>query len=196
MMKEINLKDLKELLRDKLDEYRLNHSLCVADEAVRLAEKYGFDKDKAYLAGLLHDITKNRSANEHLKILDSFDIILSDIEKKSPQLWHAITGAGFVNNILKIEDSDIIDAIRYHTTAKADMSLLSKIIYVADFTSSDRSYPDVQVMRDLSNVSLESAMEYALKYTIDDLSSKNRTIHPDTLDAYNFLISNKSEGSF
>lgn len=176
------------LLREKLDDYRYEHSICVAREAERLAEKYGCDKERAYLAGLLHDITKNISREEHLKIFQSSDIILTDVEKSSEKLWHAISGACYAQHELGIDDKEMISAIRYHTTAKSDMSLLEKIIYVADFTSADRNYPDVDVMRQLSDRSLEDAMKYALKYTVNDLMGKNKLVHPDTVAAYNFIL--------
>lgn len=189
----LSIDDYKKILREKLDDYRYNHSLCVADEAVHLAEIYGCNKDNAYLAGLLHDITKNSSAEEHLKIFESFDIILSVVEKNSKKLWHAISGSAFVKEMLGIQNSEIVSAIRYHTTGKSDMTLLEKIIYVADFTSCDRDYPDVDVMRALSRKSLEDAMIYALDYTIRELSEKGATVHPDTIDAYNYLINQKGE---
>lgn len=187
MVNKLNYDNYKLLLREKLDDYRYNHSLAVADEARRLAEKYGADSGTAYLAGLLHDITKNYSREEHLKIFSDFDIILSDVEKNSHKLWHAMSGSVYVKEVLKINNTELISAIRYHTTAKRDMSLLEKIIYVADFTSADRNYPDVNVMRALADKSLEDAMIYALKYTISKLLECDSAVHPDTLDAYNFL---------
>lgn len=177
-----------DILREKLDDYRFNHSLAVAKEAERLATIYGGDVKKAYLAGLLHDITKNFSSKEHLKIFNDFDIILPDIERSSSKLWHAISGSVYVEKVLKISDADIISAIRYHTTAKSNMSLLEKVIYISDFTSEDRKYPDVDIMRELSRKSLEEAMIYALKYTISELLQKEASVHPDTLSAYNYLI--------
>ncbi len=173
------------IIREKLDDFRYNHSICVAKEAQRLAEKYGADSDKAYLAGLLHDITKNSSENEHLNLFSRFDIILSDIEKKSPKLWHAISGACYCENILGITDKEIISAIRYHTTARKEMTLLEKIIYLADFTSADRDYSDVDVMRKLVDEDISKAMIYSLTYTINDLTSRGLCLHPDTMEAYN-----------
>ena len=178
----------KQIIREKLDDYRYNHSICVADEARRLALIYNIDADKAYLAGLLHDITKNFSTEEHLKNFSRFDIILTDIEKSSEKLWHAISGAAYVNNILKVNDNDIVSAIRYHTTAKNNMTLFEKIIYLADFTSADRNYPDVSVMRKLVYKSIKDAMLYSLNYTINDLKEKNKAVHPDTLAAYNEIL--------
>lgn len=177
--------DYKALLKERLVEKRYYHSLAVADEAYRLAEKYGADCQKAYLAGLLHDITKNSTKEEHLNIFNTFGIIPNDIEKSSEKLWHAVSGAAYIKHILQIDDEEIYDAVRYHTTAKADMSLLSRIIYLADFTSADRDYDDVDVMRRLVDTSLEEAYFYALRYTVNELAGKGCAIHPDTVAAYN-----------
>ena len=179
---------LKAVLQKRLNEKRYYHSLCVANEAKRLAEKYGGDSDKAYLAGLLHDITKNAPDEEHLQIFKEFGIILNDIEKNAKKLWHAMSGAEYVKNILGINDPEIIDAIRYHTTAKADMSLLAEILYLADFTSKDRDYEDVDVIRAYVDESLCKAFVYALQYSITDLVNQGRAIHPDTVEAYNQAV--------
>jgi len=175
------------ILSERLNEKRYHHSLCVADEAKRLAIKYGGDAEKCYLAGLLHDITKNADNKEHLQIFESFGIMLNAYES-SFKLWHAMSGAAYIEHILMIKDEELLDAVRYHTTAKANMSLTAKILYLADYTSEDRDYSDVDVMRVLVDKSLEDAMKYALKYTISDLVSENRVIHPDTLAAYNEVM--------
>ncbi len=182
---EEKISEYKQLLKQRLNEKRYYHSLCVADEAVRLAEKYGADKDKAYLAGLLHDITKNSDNDEHFSLFDKYNVTLNDVEKKSEKLWHAISGAVYVQNVLNITDAEILSAIRFHTTGKENMSLLEKTIYLADFTSKDRNYDDVQVMRHLVDVSMDKAMSYALSYTINELVGKGVAIHPDTFAAYN-----------
>lgn len=178
----------KEILKKRLNEKRYYHSLCVADEAKRLAEKYGGDTEKAYLAGLLHDITKNASAEEQLKIFSDFGIIPNEIENGAEKLWHAMSGAAYAEHILGIKDPEIIDAIRYHTTAKAGMSLLAKILYLADFTSADRDYDDVEVIRKYVNESLQKAFVYALQYSIKDLVEQARAVHLDTVAAYNQAV--------
>ena len=177
--------EYKKLLKSRLKEKRYYHSLAVADEAYRLAERYGSNCEKAYLAGLLHDITKNSSEDEHLNIFNTFGIILSNIEKSSEKLWHAISGAAYIKYILNIDDEEIYDAVRYHTTARGDIPLLSKIIYLADFTSADRDYEDVDVIRTLVDKSLDDAYFYALSYTVKELVGRGNAIHPDTIAAYN-----------
>ena len=191
----MNFDEYKAIIREKLDDYRYNHSLCVANEAERLAVLYGENTDDAYLAGLLHDITKNFSITEHLNIFEEFGIMLSDIEKSSVPVWHGISASVYVKNILNIQNENIVSAIRYHTTGKSNMTLFEKLIYLADFTSADRNYPDVDVMRSLVNSSIDEAMLYSLKYTITDLVNKNRAIHPDTLNAYNEILINKTESN-
>ena len=178
----------KQILKGRLSEKRYYHSLCVADEAKRLAEKYGGDKERAYLAGLLHDITKNAPDGEHLQLFSRFGIMLNDIEKNAKKLWHAISGAVYVRSVLGIEDEEMTDAIRYHTTAKANMSLLAKILYLADFTSADRDYDDVDVIRRYVDESLDKAFLYALQYSIEDLVKNGKAVHEDTVEAYNEVV--------
>lgn len=184
----MTIEEYKTLLKGKLCEKRYCHSLCVADEARRLALRYGADSDKMYLAGLLHDITKNTPDNEQLQIFEKFGIMLSDIEKASPLIWHSISGALVVERELEIEDEDIISSIRYHTTGKADMTLAQKIIFAADLTSADRCYNDIDEIRAAVDRSLDECILKVLKFTIKDIVSKSKPLHPDTLYAYNYLI--------
>lgn len=187
----MKVEQYKELLKARLSDKRYYHSLCVAEEAARLSGIYGADRDKMYLAGLLHDVTKNCSLEEQLHILENSAIILSVSEKASPDIWHAVTGAEFVKRELKIDDEDIVSAIRYHTTGKAEMTLPQKILFVADLTSKDRTYSDIEDIRRKADVSLDDAMIDILKFTVTDLVSKSKPVHPDTLDAYNWLVTKK-----
>ena len=177
--------EYKEILQKRLTPKCYNHSLCVADEAVRLTKKYGGDADKAYLAGLLHDITKNASQEEHLHIFKEFGIMLNDIEKNAEKLWHAISGAAYIEHVLGIDDKEIITAVHYHTTAREGMTQLEKLLYLADFTSADRDYDDIDIMREKVEISMEAALDYALSYTINYLVARNKPLHLDTVKAYN-----------
>ena len=182
----------KDIIRARLTPERYEHSLAVAVEAKRLALMWGADPDKAYTAGLLHDILKNTKSQLQLQILQDFDILLDTVEKASPKLWHARSGAAFIERVLGVEDPDIVTAVRYHTTGRAGMSLLERVLFLADFTSADRDYDDVDVMRRLVNESLDEAMMYALSYTIGELTEKQALIHPDTLNAYNEIALKRS----
>lgn len=176
------------LIKGKLNEDRFIHSMGVADTAVLLAEKFGGDREKAYIAGLLHDVMKNESEEEQLKMMKKDGIILSQAEKNNPKLWHAMSGAAFIRHELGITDPDIVNAVRYHTTGRAGMSLLEKIIYTADFISPERNYPDVEVMRSLSFESLDKGDLYSLQFSLKRLSECKFVIHTDSVDFYNELV--------
>ncbi len=183
--------EYKELLRKKLDDYRFLHSLNVAESAAFLADMYGEDRDRAYFAGLLHDIMKNENNEEMLKCIAKGGIILSRTEKANSKLWHAIAGECYLRTELDIKDKEILSSVRYHTTGKAEMTVFEKIIYVADYISAERSYPDVDTMRFLAvGKTLDEACLYSLQYTLKNLSEKKGIIHEDSLAFYNDLIIN------
>lgn len=181
-------KEYDKLLRSKLDDYRYIHSLGVAKSAKELAALYGADEEKAYTAGLLHDVMKNASPDEQLQITEKADIILSPCEKLNQKLWHAIAGAAFLKTELNITDEEIISAVRWHTTGKAGMTTLEKTVYLADFISEDRTYPDVDEVRRLAHISLERAIVYTQKYCIQKLLSQNMIIDPSGVECYNDLV--------
>lgn len=184
--------EYKKLLREKLDDYRFLHSLNVAESASMLALMYGEDENKAYLTGLLHDIMKNAAPDEQLQIMKKGGIILSTAEKNNPKLWHAMAGECYLRDELGIKDPQILSAVRYHTTGRAGMSLMEKIIYVADYISAERNYLDVDVMRHKAlGQSLEEAALYSLQYTLKKLSQEKGIIHTDSVDFYNELIINE-----
>jgi len=182
----------KAIIKERLLPDRYVHSLAVADEAKRLAALYGADPDKAYTAGLLHDIMKNTKSEGQLQILQDFGILLDNVEKYSPKLWHAKSGAAFIERVLGVDDKEIVTAVRYHTTARADMAVLERVLFLADFTSADRDYDDVDVMRRLVDEDADEAMMYALSYTIRELVGKNAPVHPDTIAAYNEIALKRS----
>ncbi len=173
-----------DILRGRLTPKRFHHSLEVAKQAKHLAKKYGTDPQKAYTAGLLHDILKDTDADSQLQILKEFGILLDAVEQGAPKLWHARSGAVFLEHILGITDAEILGPVRYHTTGRAGMTMPEIVLYLADFTSADRDYPDVEIMRTLTEQDWRAAMRYALEYTIRDLNEQNRPVHPDTLACY------------
>ena len=177
---------------DRLSEFRRIHSLNVSVEAVRLAGKYGADVEKARLAGLLHDVTKETSPEEQLKFIEKGGIMLTESQRRSPKLWHAISGACYVRDVLGIDDADIFNAIRFHTTARAGMSKLEKVIFLADFTSAERDYPDIDVIRRYAESSLEEGMLYGIRFTLERLLDRSALISPDALSAYNEILMNQN----
>ncbi len=178
----------KALLQSRLSDYRCRHSFCVAESAAALAEQYGADPEKAYIAGLLHDITKEADRDEQFALFRLGGVELSEAEARNPKLWHAMSAPIFLKEKMGITDEEILTAIRYHTTARSGMSLMEKVLYIADFISADRDYDDVDVVRELAKKGLEETMLYTLDYTIRDLLRKRRAIHPDSVACYNELI--------
>lgn len=172
------------LLNKMLDENRIIHSRCVSKSAAMLAEKYGENIEKARIAGLLHDIMKNASSGEHLEYAPD----MNAVEKANRKVWHQFSGEGFLRRNGIITDNEILGAVKWHTTGRADMTKLEKIVYVADFISADRDYRDVDVVRRLADISLEHAMLYTSRYTIQKLASADMVIHPATLDCYNDML--------
>ena len=195
MSDNLSYEALKEILQKRLNEKRYFHSLCVADEAKRLAEKYGGDAEKCYLSGLLHDITKNAPNEEHLQIFETFGIMLNEIEKNAKKLWHAISGSAYIKFILGIEDDELLDAVRYHTTGRANMTLIEKLLYLADYIEPTRIFNDCKKIREYFYTNtcdiqkrLNDTIVLSLKYTISDLLEKGEFIHPKTLECYNALV--------
>lgn len=185
--------DYLAVVRGHLGDYRFAHSLGVADSAKNLAVRYGADPERAYTAGLLHDVMKDTAKEEQLTLFAEYGVRLLPEEQIAPQLWHAIAGECFARNVLRLCDEDMLAAIRYHTTGRAGMSLLEKIVFTADFISSDRVYPGVERMREKAQISLELAMTEGFQFTMTKLLAEEKAIHPDMLQGYNEIIINRKD---
>ena len=178
---------LDALARERLSDQRYRHTLGVAKAAAMLAERYGCDVRRAYKAGLLHDICKDLAKEEQLALIERY---LPDFKTAepvwyaSPSLWHSRAAALYAEHELNETDGEIIDAVRYHTSARGGMSRLEEIVYLADLISEDRDYPDVEEMRRLSLQGIDEAMLYALKYIICELTRKEKLISQETAAAY------------
>lgn len=174
-----------ELLQLRLNAQRFEHSLNVAESAAGLSKILDCDSKKAYTAGLLHDIMKNSAEEEQLSVLTQNGIVLSKVETANKKLWHAVSGAAYVKGVMGISDSDIVNAVRYHTTGRAGMSSLEKAVYLADFISAERTYNGVEKMRRLCTISCDEAVLFALSFSIPDLILHGSVVHPDSVDLYN-----------
>lgn len=179
-------KDLKHLLSEK----RYQHTLGVEKSAIMLSEKYGENIDKARISALLHDIAKQLSDDEIKEKIKKYNIVFDEIEQVSHQLLHAKIGRYIAQYEYNIEDEDILNAISYHTTGRADMSKLEMIICLADYIEENRKFEGVEKIRQLSYIDLYYALYYALNNTMIHLASENDLIHQDTLNARNFLLKN------
>ena len=173
------------ILKQNLSEKRYTHCVNVAKKAVYLAKKYGADVDKAELAGLLHDITKQMDNDLQLKIISDAGMRLSPIEFKNKNLWHAVSGTAYLKVKLGVDDEEILNAVRFHTTGRAGMSLLEKIVFVADIISEDRTSAEAKKIRVVVEESLDRAVCLASIALLETLMSRVLIIDPNTLAAYN-----------
>ncbi len=177
--------DFRAVLQKRLTKKRYIHSLNVAEAARELAELYGCDSEKAYTVGLIHDCCKDTPSGLQLAYLLENKEPLTDIEINTPKLYHAMSGKVFCQKEFGISDYDMLNAVRYHTTGRKGMSLLEKVVFIADFISAERDYNGVEIMRKKAKCSLEEAIIEGLGFTIKDLIDRGAVVHPDTLDAYN-----------
>lgn len=191
-----NREELLARIRAQMHEKRYQHTLGVARSARELAERYGADPAKAELAGLLHDYCKCWPVEKMFEILVRHDMPTELLEGEK-ELWHAFAGAIVIQYDLGVTDPDILQAVRYHTTGRAGMSLLEKVVCVADYIEPNRSFPGVEKIRALADKDLDAALALALGGTIQFLIEKQKTVYPLTLTAYNDLVSRKGkEGGF
>ena len=188
-----DVEKFKVILEERLNKKRYVHSLNVADKAKKLAELWGADEEKAYVSGLLHDICKDIPHSEQRKLVELSDKDVTEEELIIPQLWHGIAGEVYCRTILGIVDEDILNSIRFHTVARKNMSLLEEIIYLADLTSADRDYPDVDYMRKLVKKDIEESMIYALQYSVSDVTQRKSLLPKHTIEAYNGYIYNSKK---
>ncbi len=176
-------KDVKNILSEK----RFLHSQGVAKRAVELAKIYGEDQKKAQLIGIIHDIAKEMPKEEAIQYAKENGIIFDEIEKSEPALWHSKLGASIVEKKYGFS-KEMSQAILYHTTGNINMSLLDKIIYIADKTEENRTNPDLVLAREISNQNLDEGLLIVAKRTIEYSLKKNSLIHPDTINLINKLI--------
>ena len=179
-------KALEAYLKANLKKSRYTHSLGVQKMAVKLAEIYGADKKKASFAGRYHDIAKCFD----IPVMDSY-IIKYGLDREllgNPALAHSKVGAAILEHEFGVTDLDILDAVRFHTTARRGMSLLEEITFAADVVEENRTYPDLPYYQELAVKDLDRCCLEILEYTIGDLTAKGREIHKDTLEAYQWIL--------
>jgi predicted HD superfamily hydrolase involved in NAD metabolism len=175
------------LVKVQLTDHRYQHTLGVMETAIALAKQYGGDEQKAELAAIFHDYAKFRSKDEMKEII---------IEQRFPQnlleynseLWHAPAGAYLAEKEAGIIDPEVLEAIRFHTSGRPGMTLLDKIIYLADYIEPGRHFPGVEEVRNVAKENLDKALIMAVKNTIIFLLKKNQTVYPETFYTYNDLI--------
>ena len=179
----------KIILKEMLSEKRYAHSLAVADTAAKLAIVNDFDAEKAYLAGLMHDYAKDIPEDKLLAIAQEHDLITDEVELLAPYLLHGPVGAYLLKERNIITDEEILQAIALHTTGSKDMTLLDRIIYMADYIEPGRKYGNVDNIRTITYKNLEFGLASCFDNTIMYLISNGSYIHPNSIMARNAVIS-------
>lgn len=189
-MKLLEIKDIQRVLREAVGAKRYAHSLGVMDTAMKLANKYNYDTDKAALAGLIHDCGKLEDDKEIIEMAEKTGVIQDSIMFNNPSLLHGPLGAILAKEIYGINDEDILEAISCHTTGRINMSILDKIIYISDYIEPSRSFPGVEKMRNIAYVDLDKALLMAMENSIMHIINKGLLLHNNTVNARNDLIVN------
>lgn len=180
--------DIKKYLEKCLKPSRYVHTLGVVEVAEKLAIQYNADAKKARIAALLHDAAKNMNIDELIRISKENNHEIDEDYYNSPQLLHGVVGAYIAKNTFGIEDGDILDAIIYHTTGRANMCLLEKIIYVSDYIEASRNFQGVESLREIAYKDLDEAVIECSENTIRYILSKKLLLHKNTIEARNYLL--------
>ncbi|MBE6848435.1 MAG: HD domain-containing protein [Ruminococcus sp.] len=182
------VKEMTAVLAQRLSQKRFRHSCNVAQAARELAKRYGADADKAYFAGLVHDICKELPFEEQEQLVLASDMQPDLAELHSKKVWHGIAGAQLLRTEFGITDMDILNAVRFHTVGRAQMSLLEEIIYIADMISEERDYKGVGRMRRLAYENLQEAMLEALQDSAAAVLKKGVMLPEYSIAAYNYYL--------
>ena len=185
-LKRLTVQQLRPIALSYLKAKRCAHVLGTAATAVKLAEKYGADVHRAEVAGLLHDCTKKLSMPEQLALCEKYGIALDELEKKALKLLHAKTGAALARDVFGADD-EIYNAILWHTTGKANMTLLEKVIYLADYIEPNRDFDGVEDLRKVVWEDLDKGLEMGLAMTVEEMEQMGNPVHHNTLQALEYL---------
>ncbi len=177
---------MKNRIEEQLTPKRMKHTMGVVSQAKMLAQRYGADEGKAELAALCHDMSRCKSLQEFRECVIRFSI--PPAYGQSIELGHAKIAAEILKREWGVEDADILNAVAYHTTGRPGMSLLEKIIYLADAIEPGRDYPGVEQLRELACSDLDKACLAAMNQTVEYVAEKGRKINEDTMKAREFLL--------
>lgn len=182
------LKKIKAVMSDK----RFNHVVGVEKAAIELAKRYGYDTEKAGLAGLLHDYAKEVPDQVFLDLIDKYQLD-PELKKWNNNVWHGMVGIYKIQEELGLTDPDILRSIEIHTVGSSQMTTLDKIVYVADYIEHNRIFPLVEEARQVAEESLDQAVAFETVHTVEHLAHKALPIFPQTLETYNAFVHHLKE---
>jgi predicted HD superfamily hydrolase involved in NAD metabolism len=179
---------IKEYLTNTLSTKRLMHSEGTAKTAEKLAIIYNVDSRKAYLAGLVHDCTRETDIAAQNNMLEALELEVDELTLTTKELLHALTAEYLMINEFNIYDEEVISAVRFHTTGRENMTLLEKIIFLADVIEPSRDFPGIEYIRQIAKENIDEALLAAFESSIKFLLGKRQMIHPNTLLARNYIL--------
>ena len=178
---------IQHTLKKELDENRYHHTLGVMYTSASMAMRYDVDVQKALYAGLLHDCAKCIPSDKKIRLCEKYGLPVSSVEKENPSLLHARLGAYLAHEKYGVKDEEIICAIESHTTGRPGMSMLEKIVYIADYIEPNREkFDGLEEARRLAYLDLDMAMKYILESTIAFVKERGRLLHPLSLEALEY----------
>ena len=190
-MKPKDLKKIRKTLEKELEPKRFEHTLGVEYTAASLAMRYDVSIEDALVAGLLHDCAKCISGEKLIDICEKQHIDINNVERKNPSLLHTKVGEYLAQEIYDIHDSDILNAIRYHTTGRPGMSILEKIVFIADYIEPGRKQaPNLEEIRKLAFTDLDNALIRILEDTLAYLKDSEDEVDPMTRKTYEYYMLN------
>lgn len=186
-MNQLNIDKIRKKVQKSQDDDRFEHTVGVMYTAAALAMRYGEDMERALTAGLLHDCAKGFSGEKKIKLCEKYGLPISDTERKNPGLLHAKLGAYLAEKEYDIEDTGILDAIICHTTGRPEMTLLDKILFIADYIEPNRNQaPNLDELRHLAFVDLDECLYAILAQQLGYLQSRKEAIDPMTEQTYSY----------
>ena len=185
-LKRLPISRLRPVALSYLKHKRIPHVLGTEQEAIRLAERYGADVEKARVAALLHDCTKKLDMPAQLALCGQYGIALDELEQRALKLLHSKTGAAIARDVFGVDD-EVYSAIWYHTTGHADMTTLEKIIYLADYIEPSRDFPGVDTLRKVCYEDLDKGLLLGLEMTIEEMIAMGNPVHRATVEARDWL---------
>lgn len=185
-LKHLSPDALRPIAMSYLKYRRMAHVRGTEEEAVRLAERYGADVTEARVAALLHDCTKKLDMEEQLALCEKYGVKLDTVEQKTLKLLHAKTGAELARDVFGVSNA-VYEAIKWHTTGKADMTLLEKVLYLADYIEPTRDFPGVEALRKTVYEDLDAGLAMGLAMTVEEMEELGSPVHEKTLEALHFL---------
>ncbi len=180
--------NIKQHIKSVMSEKRYEHTLGVAKTAKKIAKIYGADENMAEIAALLHDCAKNKTIYE-MKRMITKEEELTDEEYTLPEIFHGFAGAIYARNVFKVEEKEILNAIKYHTIGRKNMSILEKIVYISDVIEPGRSHKGVEKIRELVYMGeIDCAILLETEEKIKYLLSTGRVVHTNTLELRNSIL--------